>query len=279
MATGSQDGVMSLWDLEEATGRLTPVKQFHHDREVAALRFFGDGVDSILTCDEAATVRIWNRNYGVVEAGPFLMGDAEVAQTGNAKYDFDLFGQIFNEGRFVSLIARSSPLVIQRIPQMTRADALESQDVKAVVEAFTAWGGEPSASLSLEAVSERQEALLQKYPENLVGAYIRWYRTSAEDRSVTPLQDIRIADYIDANLAATDIKVISQLLRLAPDHPPALARFADLYLSNDNHGDLEDRLRVARWYAAYAGGLSGDKPSELERTLAKRIESMAKSAR
>ena len=44
---------------------------------MVGLRFVRNGVDSILTCDEAANIRIWNRKYGVVEAGPFVMGDAK----------------------------------------------------------------------------------------------------------------------------------------------------------------------------------------------------------
>ena len=252
MATGSQDGVISIWDLEDAKGLLTPIKQIQQDREVVGLRFVRNGVDSILTCDEAANIRIWNRKYGVVEAGPFVMGDSEVAQTGNAKYDFDLYGNIFKDSQFISIIARSSPLVIQRVPNLTEADALESSDVQRAVEALSGWGGSPPGSLTFQQVQDLGETLLEGNPSNLVGDFIRWYRKPASIRSVTPLQSISMEDYIGDNLGSDDIRVISQLLRLAPDNPSALARFGYLYLGNANFGSLSQRLQVARWYQNFS---------------------------
>ena len=59
-------------------------------------------------------------------------------------------------------------------------------------------------------------------------------------------------DYIGDNLGSDDIRVISQLLRLAPDNPSALARFGYLYLGNANFGSLSQRLQVARWYQNFS---------------------------
>ena len=272
MASGSQDGVVSIWDLEGAGNGLIPVNQIQHDREVAGLRFVGNGNDSILTCDEAATIRIWDRHYGVIEAGPFVMGDAEVAQTGNARYDFDLFGNVFVDGEFISLIARSSPLVIQRVPNLTDADALPGRDVERAVEVLTAWGGNPSRSLSLAQVQGLGSALLESNPSNLMGDFIRWYQQPASSRSVTPLQEISIEDYIRDNLGSEDIRVVSQLLRLAPDEPAALARFGHLYMINDNHGALSQRLQVAKWYLSVADLYSGPKRSAEQVQLASLID-------
>ncbi|MBL6844497.1 MAG: hypothetical protein ISQ73_13725 [Verrucomicrobiae bacterium] len=265
MATASQDGMVRIWDLS-APGQSLPLKrQIQQDREIAAVQFIGDEHQTLLTCDEEASVRIWDLDYVVVEAGPFKMGESEVPQNGAARYEFDLFGKVFGQGNYVSIIARGSPLMIQKLPKLSQESALSGTNLVKTIEMFTGWGGESDSSLSVEQLKKNQIDVSSGYENSLITQYLNWYTSKPSNRSVTPFQNIPLKTFVEDNLSSEDLFSISQILRLDPGNPSALAKFGQLYLMNANHGSLEKRTYAAAWYASKAASLSrgNSVPNEL----------------
>ena len=256
MATAAQDGMVRIWDLATPGRSLLLKRQIQQDREIAAVRFIGDEHQTLLTCDEEASVRIWDLDYGVVEAGPFKMGESEVPQNGMARYEFDLFGKVFGQGNYVSIIARGSPLMIQKLPRLGQKSALSGTNLVKTIEIFTGWGGKSGSSLSVEQLKKNQIDVSSGYENSLITQYLNWYTSKPSNRSVTPFQTIPLKTFVDDNLSSEDLFSISQILRLDPGNPSALAKFGQLYLMNANHGSLVKRVNAAAWYASKAASLS-----------------------
>ncbi|MDB4664843.1 hypothetical protein OAE97_00685 [Verrucomicrobia bacterium] len=264
MATGSQDGMVNIWDLSAPGETLRLKRQIQQDREIAAVRFIGNDQQTLLTCDEEASVRIWNLEYGVVEAGPFKMGESEVPQNGTARYEFDLFGKVFAGGNYVSIIARGSPMMIQKLPKLGQESALSGMNLQKTIEIFTGWGGKPGSSLSVEKLKQNQQEIAKVHKNSLISQYLDWYMSESSNRSVTPFQTIPLKTFVEDNLSSEDLFSISQILRLDPTNPRALARFGQLYLTNANHGTKAKRMAAGTWYASQAASRLKDTPTPPE---------------
>ena len=251
MATGAQDGTINIWDLSTLAQPLRLKRQIQQDTEIAAVRFTGDKQRTILACDEKASVRIWDIEYGVVEAGPFKMGESEVPQVG-ARYEFDLFGKVFSGGKYVFIIAQGSPMMIQKIPKLGQESALSAINLQKTIEVFTGWGGSPGGSLSVGKIKQHREDIVKAHQGTLIAQYLDWYMSEPSTRSIAPFQSIPLKTFVEDNLYSEDLLSISQILRLDPASPSALARFGQLYLTNANHGSVAKRLAVGSWYASQA---------------------------
>ena len=251
MATGAQDGTINIWDLSTLAQPLRLKRQIQQDAEIAAVRFTGDKQRTILACDEKASVRIWDIEYGVVEAGPFKMGESEVPQVG-ARYEFDLFGKVFSGGKYVFIIAQGSPMMIQKIPKLGQESALSAINLQKTIEVFTGWGGSPGGSLSVGKIKQHREDIVKAHQGTLIAQYLDWYMSEPSTRSIAPFQSIPLKTFVEDNLYSEDLLSISQILRLDPASPSAHARFGQLYLTNANHGSVAKRLAVGSWYASQA---------------------------
>ena len=182
-----------------------------------------------------------------------------------ARYEFDLFGKVFGQGNYVSIIARGSPLMIQKLPRLGQKSALSGTNLVKTIEIFTGWGGKSGSSLSVENLKQNQIDVSSGYENSLITQYLNWYTSKPSNRSVTPFQTIPLKTFVDDNLSSEDLFSISQILRLDPGNPSALAKFGQLYLMNANHGSLEKRTYAAAWYASKAASLmkGNSVPNEL----------------